>query len=376
MSKDAIVSCYYSPSYHPDPRNAAQHGDGWTMWEMIRRAESRFPGHDQPKAPLWGYADESNPEHMARKIDAAADHGIDAFIFDWYYYDDGPYLERGLEHGFLGAPNNDRLKFAIMWANHDWHDIDPAKAKVEPILLYPGVVTPETFDRMTDHVVNDYFGHPSYWKIDGRPYFSIYDLCRLVRNFDSVAATREGLERFRAKTRAAGHPGLHINFVVWGAMTILPGEEHVRNAQELAEVLGCDSVASYTWVHHVAMPEFPFTDYRYMMDKAAEHWPKACAAYKVPYYPNVTMGWDASPRTVQSDQYRLLGYPFTPIIHNNTPENFEEALMRVRDFLADRPAKDRILSLNAWNEWIEGSYLEPDTVTGLAYLEAVKAVFG
>ena len=65
---------------------------------------------------------------MARKIDAAADHGIDAFIFDWYWYDDGPFLERGAgARASCGAANNDRLKFALMWANHDWLDIHPAK---------------------------------------------------------------------------------------------------------------------------------------------------------------------------------------------------------------------------------------------------------
>ncbi len=77
--------------------------------------------------PLWGYEDESDPAVMARKIAAAADHGIAAFLFDWYWYDDGPFLGRALDEGFLRAPNVDRLKFAFMWANHDWVDIHPAK---------------------------------------------------------------------------------------------------------------------------------------------------------------------------------------------------------------------------------------------------------
>ena len=100
------VASYYFPNYHVDPRNEAQHGTGWTEWELVRRGEPRFPGHDQPKTPLWGHEDESDPAVMARKIDAAADHGIDAFIFDWYYYDDGPFLERGIEKGFFDAPQH------------------------------------------------------------------------------------------------------------------------------------------------------------------------------------------------------------------------------------------------------------------------------
>lgn len=86
-----------------------------------------FPGHRQPKVPLWGWEDEADPRVMARKIRAASDFGIDAFLFDWYYYDDGPFLERALLEGFHGAPNCGELAYALMWANHDWTDIHPLR---------------------------------------------------------------------------------------------------------------------------------------------------------------------------------------------------------------------------------------------------------
>src|SRR5690349_6000553 len=93
------AAAYYFPNYHlGDPRNEKWHGTGWTEWELVRRAEPRFAGHRQPRVPAWGYQDESQPAVMARKIEAAADAGLTAFIFDWYWYEDGPYLERGLEH--------------------------------------------------------------------------------------------------------------------------------------------------------------------------------------------------------------------------------------------------------------------------------------
>ena len=146
--------------------------------------------------PLWGYADESDPKVMAQKIAAAADHGIDAFIFDWYYYDDGPFLDRPIDSGFLKAKNNHRLKFAFMWANHDWLEIHPYKRGTPQKLLFPGKVTPATFERICDHVIKDYFQHPSYWRIDGRPYFSFYDLTKLLESFGSVEATRAALDQF------------------------------------------------------------------------------------------------------------------------------------------------------------------------------------
>src|SRR5690242_6329508 len=99
------VGAYYFPGYHPDPRTAAAHGPGWTEWELVKRAEPRFPGHRQPKVPLWGRHDESRPAVAAQQIAAAADHGITGFIYDWYWDEDGPFLNRALEQGFLQAGN-------------------------------------------------------------------------------------------------------------------------------------------------------------------------------------------------------------------------------------------------------------------------------
>jgi hypothetical protein len=111
------------------------------------------------------------------------------------------------------------------------------------------------------------------------------------------------------------------------------------------------------------------------MRVAAAHWRVADGEYGVPFYPNVTMGWDSSPRTVQSDVYESLGYPFGPVLAGNTPKLFREALKEAKAFLDGRGGR-KILSINAWNEWTEGSYLEPDTVHGMGYLEAVREVFG
>lgn len=72
------------------------------------------------------------------------------------------------------------------------------------------------FEKIGDHVIKDYFLHPSYWRIDGRPYFSFYDLTKLLENLGSTKATRAALDRFRAKACTAGLPGLHLNAVVWG----------------------------------------------------------------------------------------------------------------------------------------------------------------
>jgi len=372
---DITVACYYFGQYHPnDPRNMKLRGCQWDEWELIKAARPRFPGHAQPKVPLWGYEDESDPQVMAKKIDAAADHGIDAFIFDWYYYEDGPFLDRPINEGFLKAKNNGRLKFAFMWANHNWQkNLFPYRKGAPKEVLYPGKVSPDGFARIGDHLVRDYFKHPSYWRIDGKPYFSFYDLTRLLEGFGSVAATRAGLDAFRAKSRAAGLPGLHLNAVVWG-QPLLPGETAPADPARLVRDLGFDSVTSYVWIHHAALPQ-PQTDYDAVRDAYFGHWDKAKSLFGVPYYPNVSMGWDPSPRCDQRDALDNSGYPFTNVIVNNTPAKFEAALRLTKERLLAKPDGPRILNINCWNEWTEGSYLEPDTVSGFRYLDAVKRVF-
>ena len=368
------VACYYFGNYHIDPRNEAQHGPGWTEWELVQRATPRFPGHQQPKVPAWGCEDESDPRVMAKKIDAAADHGINTFLFDWYWYNDGPFLQRALEQGFLKAANNQRMEFALMWANHNWIDIHPTKRSNQPAVQFSGQVTRQTFDQLTTYIIENYFKHPCYWLINGCPYFSIYELSSLMSGLGGVTGTRAALDAFREKTKAAGFPDLHLNAVCWD-LNLLPGETAVKDAPGLVAGLGLDSLTSYVWIHHVALDQFPETPYGEVMEKAAAHWQETAAEFSVPYYPNVTMGWDSSPRTVQSDRFCNNGYPFMATMSGNTPENFKKGLLKVKEFLDKRPPEQRIFNINAWNEWTEGSYLEPDMINGMGYLEAIRAVF-
>lgn len=374
-SERVTVASYYFGNYHPgDPRNEKAKGVGWSEWELVKAAKPRFPGHHQPNVPLWGYADESDPKVMAKKIDAAADNGIDAFIFDWYHYDDGPFLESPIDRGFLKARNKKRLKFALMWANHDWLEIHPYRRGTAQKVLYPGKVTPETFEKIGDHLIKDYFRQPSYWRVEGKPYFSIYELTKLLDSFGSVAATRAALDRLRAKAVEAGLPGLHLNAVVWG-QAILPGENKPADTPTLIKQLGFDSVTSYVWIHHVSLPNQQ-TDYNYVRDAYFDYWKRAEQDFSVPYFPNVTMGWDSSPRADQRDKFENVGYPFMNTISGNTPERFREALEMTKERLLARKTGPRILNINCWNEWTEGSYLEPDVVHGMKYLDAIKSVFG
>jgi sucrose-6-phosphate hydrolase SacC (GH32 family) len=140
------------------------------------------------------------------------------------------------------------------------------------------------------------------------------------------------------------------------------------------------------WIHHYPLPDFPATDF----GKAVNDYFRAvekgggyngleqpAASLPAPYHLNVSMGWDSSPRCpANADWMTKRGYPFGAVMVNNTPERFRDALLRAKEITLRRPPNERIVTINSWNEWGEGSYLEPDTVHNMKYLEAVREVFG
>ncbi len=171
------VAAYYFPAWHKDALFPGKEGE----WPTLKNAKPRFPGQQQPKAPVWGYQDESDPTVMAQKINAAVDNGVSIFLFDWYWHDrgarKGAVLESALNERFLKAPNRSRMKFALMWANHEIGDS-------------PGPIGRAGFDTMTDHIVRDYFSSSSYLKVDGRCYFSIYILSNFIEGMGGVERHR------------------------------------------------------------------------------------------------------------------------------------------------------------------------------------------
>jgi len=376
MSLSVEVGVYYFPNYHADPRNEGRYGKGWTEWDLVRAAAPRWPGHRQPVVPAWGYFDEADPVWMERQIDLAADHGITTFIFDWYWYNDGPFLDRALDEGFLKSANRSRLKFALMWANHNWSEMFPAGPNPiwEAELQYPGAVTAQTWDGMTRVLVERYFTQPNYLRIDGKPYFSFFELPRFVESMGGLSEASEGLALLRDRAIAAGLPGVHLNAMtsnVGGTVGSHSGGDVTNTITQLA----LDSVTDYCWVHQHDPDSdgFPVGSYENAMISNVAAWDGIPGRFALPFYPNVSMGWDCSPRCSPAFPYEKRGYPWTAIYGGNTPELFRQALQQQRAWAESHHAA--MVTLNAWNEWTEGSYLLPDTVCGNQYLEAVRSVY-
>jgi hypothetical protein len=358
------VAVYHWSNWHPYVANDVKRGKGWTEWEYLKSAIPRFTGHRQPRKPLWGYIDDSKPENAELQINTAAEHGITSFIFVWGWSQDDGFGGHGnnlaLEKGFLNAANRNRLNFGLMWCG-GWCD--------------------EAFD----YIIANYFSQPNYLRVDGRLYISIYQMDLFMESGGGLEKTSDAIRRFRDKTRKAGLGEIHFAAIEMGLR---------KDINKIVRELTIDSVTSYAWCHN-ALPKAEIEGlagyYKDWARDAMKYWPEFAEKFGVPYYPSVSIGWDPSPRCPDvlpykvggpllyhclDGTYEVLVEPYlSNIVIDNNPELFREALIKARDYM-EIYEKSKMVTIYAWNEWTEGSNLEPDDLYGMGYLKAIKDIFG
>jgi len=358
-----FIAAYIWPSCHHDERFGNMlWPEGTGEWEVIKKGTPRFEGHYQPRLPLWGYEMDNDPKVVERWIDVAVDHGVNVFVYDWYWYDGGPFLESALNDGFLKAKNNSKMQFYIMWANHDvkrnyWN---VHKFKDDTSLLWKGAVDWENFKIIVDRVINQYFKQPNYFKIDGKPVFSIFSIENLLESFGgSIEETCKALDYFREKVKKAGFPDLHIQWNQGGG-SVMSKETATRFAQRVKD-MGFNSVAMYNMG---GLNE----DYLVYGSNSLKIREQLDSILDVPVFPCVSIGWDDTPRFPEKGKKDVVHY-------HNTPVSFAALLFKAKEYADNHPDQPKLITINAWNEWVEGSYLLPDMLNGFGYLNAVKKVF-
>jgi hypothetical protein len=359
------VAAYYWPAYHDEPRWRTFFDGKEGEWEIIRNCKPKFEGHRQPRVPLWGYTDETNPVVMENKIDAAVSHGVNVLAFDWYWYEGKPFLEDCINNGFLKAKNVDKIEFYIMWANHAATTLWDKRRSHHYDTIWPGTVDRANFDIIADRIINRYMKHPSYFKIDGKPVLAIYELGTLIKGLGGISQTKEALDSFRKKVKKAGFPDLYLQAILWSNIpetnSNVPGDA-VKTQNNTIEALGINSLTNYQYVH-VSQPVDDYIDW---CNTAIAFWPKWEKEFSVPFFPHVAVDWDTNSRF----------YEYKPCLKKNVnPENFKIYLKKAKAYIDAHPNQPKMVTINSWNEWSEGSYLEPDMEHGMKYLEAVKEVF-
>jgi len=335
-------------------------------WETVTNVQQRYPGHYWNRKPLWGTVNEGDPSVMAMEIDQATKHGINVFIFDWYWYDGRPFMETTLDSGFLRADNVSKMQFYLMWANHDVVDLWDTRLNKynDGNVIWTGKVDREEFEKVCKRNIQKYFKLPNYYKIDGKPVFMIYDVPQLIAGLGGVEQAAAALQWFKEETKRAGFPGLELQLTMWSQNTNYSGVDAAKTQNPenaFVKKLGFTSATHYQFVHFLNVND----DYVHLTEQAAKEYKRIDSVFELTYYPHVSIGWDNSPRIGKS-----------AVMNNNTPANFAKALRMAKAYADAHPKHAPLITINSWNEWTETSYLEPDNVNGYGYLEAVKSVFG
>lgn len=338
---------YYLPQFHTIPENDKWWGEGFTEWTNVRRGIPNFKGHDQPRVPgELGYYNLLDPNVREQQAALARQYGVTGFCYYHYWFKGKRLLEAPLEQVLKsGTPD---FPFCVFWANENWskrwdggnnellieqtHDDDDDVAFIEHLLPY--------------------FADKRYIRIDGRALLMIYRI-ELFPN------PRKTIARWGEICRANGELAPYVV----KADTRLSAAPPVFGADASVEFPPHRLAAGLLLAHDVPGLRADYTGTLIDLPKAAASLATAAEPAHT-HFRTVVPGWDNTARK------QLDGSIFT----DSNPELFRawlrDTLVRAETML---PPGRRLVFVNAWNEWAEGAYLEPDQTHGRAMLEAALA---
>lgn len=347
MSNDVRIIAFYLPQFHRIPENDRWWGEGFTEWTNVRRARPVFNGHVQPRVPAeLGYYDLTDARARAAQAALARAHGVDAFCYYYYWFGGKRLLEAPLD-AVLASGEPD-FPFCICWANHPWN-------------------------RRWDGAEHDLLMPMEYLPGDDRSF--IRDVIPLFRDARYV---RVGDRPLLVVSRPQDIPEIRSMVGVWREECAVAG----LSAPYLCLVQDADGADPRGFGFDAAI-EFPphglqvadVTNQVEDLDQAfqGQVWDyvsgaKWALARPLPEYTllrGVMSGWDNTPRLPRNGH----------IFGNAHPANYERWLAGVvAQTRAIRLGDERIVFINAWNEWAEGAYLEPDVQYGRQFLDATRRV--
>ena len=346
---------FYLPQFHPVPENDEWWGKGFTEWTNVGRAGPLFRGHRQPRVPAdLGFYDLRLAESRIQQADLARAFGIDGFCYYHYWFEGRRLLERPFDE--VLASKEPDFPFCLCWANQVWSRRWRGE---ERDVLMAQTYSPEDDERHA-HWLCEAFADDRYLRVGDRALFLIY----LPRD---LPKPRKTIEVIRNVAMNAGLPEPFLvgvdSFCPWDDCRKFGFDMTLRFEPQLGRLpgAGSDGWSPLRFMRNlrrgVANGRLKVYDYadacRRMRTQRGDH----------SFIPSVFVNWDNTPRRGGDGI----------VIRNSTPELFRVGLERAETIARDAMPESPLVFINAWNEWAEGNYLEPDLLDGDAYLRAVRA---
>lgn len=352
MKRNARLIAYYLPQFHPIPENDRWHGEGFTEWTNVKKAQPLFRDHYQPRVPAdLGYYDLRDPHIRIQQAEIAAEHGITGFCYWHYWFGGGKRLLETPFNEVLASGTPD-FPFCLGWANETWrgvwHGVSKGKVLIEQ--QYPGI---QDYIAHFNALLPAFRDH-RYLTIDGKPMFTIYMPTQLP-DFETMCdlwnelAQKNGLKGIYFIAHSVySHEVADLLAKGFDAVNLLR-LYHIRDAKiaTLADKL-------FNRLNSRRYNIFSYSDAMKFFTGQEDRLTRC--------YPTLIPNWDHSPRS-GSKAY---------ILNGSTPELFGKHVQTTLDAMKDKPIEHQVAFVKSWNEWGESNYLEPDVRFGRQYLQALK----
>lgn len=376
---NARVLALYLPQYHPVKENDDIWGKGFTEWINVAKARPVYKGHYQPQIPSeLGFYDLRLEETRIAQAELAKEYGVEGFCYWHYWFGNGKRI--------LDTPFNEVLKsgkpdfpFCLAWANHSWSTSTWNNAKTQ---RRDTVFLKQEYLGVEDYTAHFYavlpaFQDERYVRVDEKPLFAIFDPAGIPENELKlfIATWRELAEK-------NGLKGIHFVGRVSTVTYLTDKDVKERIAGKYVDYynhylsIGFDAI----WSNNMRRAEILTKGFANMyIKRALLHAFNISLLDKYDYkkiskflyteedkweniYPMMIPRWDKTPRQGKK----------ASIYSNSTPEYFAEQVKIAKEIVSQKNEEHRIVFLQAWNEWGEGNYMEPDIRYGRKYLEALK----
>jgi hypothetical protein len=353
----AKAIAFYLPQFHAIPENDEWWGKGFTEWTNTRKAKPRFKGHYQPHEPHRdiGYYDLTNVSTLKKQAKLAKQHGIYGFCFYLYWFSGKRLLEKPLDL-FLAHPEID-INFCLCWANENWTRVWDGQDK--EVLMKQDYTNDDPYKFIND--IKKYVNDKRYIRIDGEPVILVYNPGRIpnVRDvFDTwrKQAIKTGIGSIKiwiCRTFGNTPESLNIIDMIDGEVEFPPHELFIFEQKNIdlqgkkANIFDYKDVVNYI-IDLVKRNNINNNN------------------QVLPIYRTCMLGWDNAARK-SSEWVTFAGFSLSAFYNWLTAIVGETQISK----------NDSLIFINAWNEWAEGTHLEPDEKYGYASINTLsKAICG